>query len=82
MADGLLQATTPSLQNTNVNTPPVSLVADIIIATLLEPFSFQLLRQAGAAWGWISFLTRRQRWGTQSRTTLVDRATVPVSPSR
>ena len=58
--------------------------ADIIIATLLEPFSFQLLRQAGAAWGWISFLTRRQRWGTQSRTTLADnaRATVPFSPSR
>jgi cellulose synthase/poly-beta-1,6-N-acetylglucosamine synthase-like glycosyltransferase len=58
--------------------------ADIIIATLLEPFSFQLLRQAGAAWGWISFLTRRQRWGTQSRTTLADgaRAAVPFSPSR
>ena len=42
----------------------------VIIATLLEPFSFQLLRQAGAVWGWLSFLTNRHRWGTQNRTTL------------
>src|SRR5215831_10885693 len=37
MADGLLQATAPALQNTNVNTPPVSLVADIIIANAPDP---------------------------------------------
>lgn len=42
----------------------------VIIATLLEPFSFQLLRQAGAVWGWLSFLTNRHRWGAQNRTTL------------
>lgn len=42
----------------------------VIIATVLEPFSFQLLRQAGAAWGWVSFLTNRHRWGAQNRTTL------------
>ena len=42
----------------------------VIIATLLEPFSFQLLRQAGAVWGWLSFLTNRHRWGEQTRTSL------------
>lgn len=42
----------------------------VIIATVLEPFSFQLLRQAGAVWGWISFLTNRHRWGAQTRATL------------
>ena len=42
----------------------------VIIATLLEPFSFQLLRQAGAVWGWLSFLTNRHRWGDQTRTSL------------
>lgn len=39
----------------------------VIIATVLEPFSFQLLRQAGAVWGWVSFLTNRHRWGVQTR---------------
>ena len=38
-----------------------------IIASLLEPFSFQLLRHAGAAWGWWYFLTGRQTWGQSSR---------------
>lgn len=42
----------------------------VIIATVLEPFSFQLLRQAGAVWGWVSFLTNRHRWGAQTRATL------------
>ena len=38
-----------------------------IIASLLEPFSFQLLRHAGAAWGWVYFLTGKQTWGQSSR---------------
>ena len=29
------------------------------IASLIEPFSFQLLRHLGAAWGWVLFLTGR-----------------------
>lgn len=33
------------------------------LAALAEPFSFQLLRHTGAAWGWLSFLTRRHSWG-------------------
>src|SRR5438876_725556 len=37
MANGLLQATTPGLQNTDGNRPPVSLVADIIIANAPDP---------------------------------------------
>ena len=38
-----------------------------ICAALLEPFSFQLLRHAGAAWGWWTFLTGQHSWGRQSR---------------
>ncbi len=33
-----------------------------ILASLLEPFTFQLLRHAGAALGWWSFLSRSRRW--------------------
>ena len=33
-----------------------------ILASLLEPFTFQLLRHAGAALGWWSFLRRSRRW--------------------
>jgi len=33
------------------------------LSALVEPFSFQLLRHAGATWGWCGFLTRRHRWG-------------------
>lgn len=35
-----------------------------LLAALAEPFSFQLMRHAGAAWGWSAFLTRSYRWGT------------------
>ena len=38
-----------------------------ILAALVEPFTFQLLRHAGAAWGWIAFLRRDFRWGRVSR---------------
>jgi cellulose synthase/poly-beta-1,6-N-acetylglucosamine synthase-like glycosyltransferase len=38
-----------------------------LLAAIVEPFSFQLLRHAGAAWGWWTFLTGGQTWGTQTR---------------
>jgi cellulose synthase/poly-beta-1,6-N-acetylglucosamine synthase-like glycosyltransferase len=38
-----------------------------LLAAIVEPVSFQLLRHAGAAWGWIVFLTGRQVWGKTSR---------------
>ena len=38
-----------------------------LIAAVIEPFTFQLLRHAGAAWGWIVFLTGRQVWGVSNR---------------
>lgn len=38
-----------------------------VAAAILEPFSFQLMRHAGAAWGWFTFLTGRQSWGRQAR---------------
>ena len=43
-----------------------------IVASLVEPFSFQLLRHAGAALGWVTFLGGRQTWGKQSRGGLVE----------
>jgi len=49
---------------------PVSL-GWLVVAALIEPFSFQVLRHAGAALGWISFLTRQRRWGLQERTGLI-----------
>ena len=42
-----------------------------LIAAVLEPFSFQLLRHAGALWGWHAFLTGRESWGRQQRTAIV-----------
>lgn len=38
-----------------------------VLAALAEPFSFQLLRHSGALLGWLQFLTRRQSWGVQQR---------------
>jgi hypothetical protein len=37
------------------------------VAPLLEPFSFQLLRRGGAAWGWLAFLSGELRWGKRNR---------------
>lgn len=45
-----------------------------LIAAALEPFSFQLLRHAGAIWGWHAFLTGRETWGRQHRTAIGDAA--------
>ncbi|OYY91687.1 MAG: glycosyl transferase [Sphingomonas sp. 28-66-16] len=41
-----------------------------VLAAIAEPFSFQLLRHAGALWGWYSFLTGRETWGRQRRTAI------------
>ncbi len=37
------------------------------LAALAEPFTFQILRHTGAAWGWLAFLTGQRKWGRQSR---------------
>ncbi len=37
------------------------------LAAITEPFTFQLLRHTGAAWGWLMFLSGSQTWGTQRR---------------
>lgn len=41
--------------------------AKALVAAIFEPFSFQLMRHAGAAWGWWTFLTGQHSWGRQSR---------------
>ena len=38
-----------------------------LLAAIVEPFSFQILRHLGAALGWISFLRRERAWGKQPR---------------
>lgn len=38
-----------------------------VFATLAEPFSFQLLRHVGAAWGWWLILTGQREWAPQRR---------------
>ncbi len=50
--------------------PPMGSAA-AVLASLIEPFSFQLLRHTGAALGWVTFLSGRQTWGKQSRGGLV-----------
>ncbi len=45
--------------------------AKAVVAAVLEPFSFQLMRHAGAAWGWLTFLTGTQSWGRQNRRGIV-----------
>jgi hypothetical protein len=39
--------------------------AKSIVATISEPFAFQLLRHTGALLGWIAFLRGRARWVPQ-----------------
>jgi len=48
--------------------------AAAIFAAVLEPFSFQLLRHAGAAWGWIAFLRGNNSWGASRAATRVPAA--------
>ena len=38
-----------------------------LLAAVIEPFTFQLLRHSGAALGWVSFLTGQKHWGRQAR---------------
>jgi cellulose synthase/poly-beta-1,6-N-acetylglucosamine synthase-like glycosyltransferase len=38
-----------------------------ILAAVIEPFSFQILRHTGAALGWVSFLSGEKVWGVQRR---------------
>jgi cellulose synthase/poly-beta-1,6-N-acetylglucosamine synthase-like glycosyltransferase len=45
-------------------------VAWAIVAALIEPFTFQIVRHSGAALGWVSFITGERRWGLQARTAL------------
>lgn len=40
-----------------------------IVSSLLEPFSFQLLRNSAAAWGWAFMLSGKADWGVQHRRT-------------
>ncbi len=42
-----------------------------LLASLAEPFSFQILRHTGALLGWVAFLTGARQWGMQDRAGLL-----------
>lgn len=46
----------------------------VLAASFIEPFSFQLLRHLGAAWGWVAFLTRSSTWSKARRGGILARA--------
>ncbi len=46
-----------------------------VLAAIIEPVSFQLLRHLGAAWGWVVFVTGRQVWGASTRGGIAARIT-------
>jgi cellulose synthase/poly-beta-1,6-N-acetylglucosamine synthase-like glycosyltransferase len=48
-----------------------------LASAVIEPVTFQLLRHAGAAWGWYVFLTRKQVWGTTARGGILSRIDAP-----
>jgi cellulose synthase/poly-beta-1,6-N-acetylglucosamine synthase-like glycosyltransferase len=48
-----------------------------VAAAIVEPVTFQLLRHAGAAWGWYVFLTKSQVWGTTARGGILSRIDAP-----
>jgi len=50
-----------------------------LVASFFEPFTFQLLRHAGACWGWIAFLSGGGGWGKQRRTALGNASVVARS---
>lgn len=41
-----------------------------VLVSFAEPFTFQLLRHAGALWGWGAFLSGRESWVKQHRTAI------------
>ncbi|MET0540878.1 MAG: glycosyltransferase [Variovorax sp.] len=47
-------------------------MAQALLAAVVEPFTFQILRHSGAALGWWMFLTGNSTWGRQARAGLVD----------
>lgn len=51
-----------------------------LIASLFEPLTFQLLRHAGACWGWIAFLSGGGSWGKQHRTALASTKPAIAAP--
>ena len=50
----------------------VAAPGEALLAAITEPFTFQLLRHLGAAWGWVMFLGGSQTWGNQRRVANID----------
>lgn len=50
-----------------------------LLASVIEPFSFQILRHLGAALGWVTVLTGNRTWGTQARAGLAALSSAPAA---
>jgi cellulose synthase/poly-beta-1,6-N-acetylglucosamine synthase-like glycosyltransferase len=48
-------------------------IAGALLAAIVEPVSFQLLRHVGAAMGWWVFLTGQKTWGVTARGGIISR---------
>lgn len=55
-------------------------MAQAFLAAIVEPFTFQILRHTGAAWGWWTFLTGHGSWGRQVRVGLTAREDDAAGP--
>ena len=55
-------------------------MAQAFLAAIVEPFTFQILRHTGAAWGWWTFLTGQGTWGRQVRVGLLARGDEAAGP--
>jgi cellulose synthase/poly-beta-1,6-N-acetylglucosamine synthase-like glycosyltransferase len=42
-----------------------------LLAAVIEPFTFQILRHLGAALGWVAFLRQREIWSSPSRAGII-----------
>ena len=54
-----------------VGVPTNATLGSALLSSIAEPFTFQILRHAGAASGWLMFLTGTQTWSPQTRAGLL-----------
>jgi cellulose synthase/poly-beta-1,6-N-acetylglucosamine synthase-like glycosyltransferase len=65
--DFLLQIWTVRIYRRLTGTARNTTLPRAILAAAIEPFSFQVLRHLGAAWGWLAFLAGTSRWTSTDR---------------
>ena len=69
IADVAFQAWSVNIYRRWLNRPTGLSPMLAITSSLLEPFTFQLLRNSAAVWGWVFMLSGKGEWGVQHRHT-------------